>query len=100
MENKFQSNSGGRVALSDSERHIEATNLYKTKDNLKRVGLGTPLKKHSGLLDQRSTTPGGGVVLSGSERHIETTNLYKTKNNLKRVGLDMGCALLDLRGIS
>ncbi len=50
----IHTNRGGRVALSDSEWRIETTSYIQTKNNLKSVGLDTPLKKHSGLLDQRS----------------------------------------------
>ena len=48
MKIKFQSTHGDRAQA------VETTNLYKTKDNLKSVGLDTPLKKHSELLDQRN----------------------------------------------
>lgn len=66
MKIKFQSFFGGRVggALPQYRDHhiaggraqaVETTNLHKTKSNLKHVGLDTPLKKHSGLLEQRSS---------------------------------------------
>jgi hypothetical protein len=48
MKIKFQSNFGSRVQA------VETTNSYIAKNILKHVGLDTPPKKHSGLLDQRS----------------------------------------------
>ena len=64
MENKFQSTLGGRVALSDSEGHIETTSCNQTKYILKDVGLDTPrhfdFPRHTlaslsaALLDQRT----------------------------------------------
>jgi hypothetical protein len=52
MQTKYHTSSGGRVALSGSERRIETTSCYKTKNNLKSGGLDTG----SALLDHRSAS--------------------------------------------
>ena len=51
MENKFQSILGGRVGSSDSESPYRDHHVTKLISIF--CGLDTPLKEHSGLLDQR-----------------------------------------------